>query len=86
MIKNAAVINEDTTANFQQLKNEIRKLKMRISELELEKASMSSVNGTAKDKSFLTPKPKGNLNDAEMQVESMQHLRLSPSLFCRRPA
>lgn len=39
MIKNDAVINEDTTANVKQLKSEIRKLKLRVSELELEKAS-----------------------------------------------
>ena len=40
MIKNDAVINEDTTANVQQLKTEIRKLKLKISDLELEKASL----------------------------------------------
>lgn len=39
MIRNEAVINEDSTANVKQLKTEISRLKAKISELELEKAS-----------------------------------------------
>lgn len=54
MIKNEAIINEDTTANVKQLKIEIRKLKQRISELEFERASIKIDFSQAKPE-FLSP-------------------------------
>ena len=55
MIKNDAVINEDSSANVRQLKLEIQKLKLRISELEIEKASLKCEASGNNQNIFVSP-------------------------------
>ena len=57
MIKNDAIINEDTSANVSQLKSEIRRLKQVIKEFEIGRASLDcEVAGL--NPSFISPSSK----------------------------
>lgn len=83
MIKNDAIINEDTSANVSQLKGEIRRLKQVISELEFGRASLNC-EVTGSTPSFVSPSSKihRKTEDVYMKPEGMNNFNIiSPSML-----
>jgi kinesin family protein 15 len=86
MIRNDAVINEDTSANVSQLKCEIRKLKQIISEIEFGRASMNC-EATGPSPTFVSPSSKTQnhkfrkADDVYMRPEGMHDFMISPSML-----